>query len=234
MTQQEQVAEAMRNHGGYATFLELNQLVNTSSWKTKTPYASIRRIVQEGPFFKIHPGLWALKDFKDEVLHKFDIEDKTSANYEIFTHTYYQGLLVQMGNINGFSTYVPPQDKNRKFLETPLHELTTIDSIYTFGYENILKRAKTVDVIWFNKRQMPYSLFEVEHSTDIQNSLLKFYDLQDYYAKFYIVADDDRKRQFQDIISRSIYAPIQKRVEFLSYSSLPSNKEINAIANAPH
>jgi short-subunit dehydrogenase involved in D-alanine esterification of teichoic acids len=43
---------------------------------------------------------------------------------------------------------------------------------------------------------MPKSLFEVEHSTDFQNSLIKFSDLQDFYTRMIIVADDNRKREF--------------------------------------
>ena len=39
------------------------------------------------------------------------------------------------------------------------------------------------------KGEMPHSLFEIEHSTDIQNSLLKFNDLQDFYSRMVIVAD---------------------------------------------
>ena len=44
---------------------------------------------------------------------------------------------------------------------------------------------------------MPHSFFEIEHSTDIQNSLLKFNDLQDFYARMAIVADIKRKPEFE-------------------------------------
>ena len=46
MTQVEQVVGALERCGGYATFSELNQHVDTSAWGTKTPAASIRGIVQ--------------------------------------------------------------------------------------------------------------------------------------------------------------------------------------------
>ena len=36
MTQKEYVIEAMRRNGGYATFQQLNQMVDFSTWKTKT------------------------------------------------------------------------------------------------------------------------------------------------------------------------------------------------------
>ena len=41
-----------------------------------------------------------------------------------------------------------------------------------------------MDVIWFNERKMPYRFYEVEHSTNISNSLDKFYELQDFRADF--------------------------------------------------
>ena len=97
ITQEQQVIDALREQGGYATLGELYHLVDTRLWATKTPNETIRRIVQvSNEIFKIQPGLWALE---------------------------------------------------------------------------ITNRARTVDVIWFNERLMPHTFFEVEHSTDFQNSL---------------------------------------------------------------
>jgi hypothetical protein len=223
MTQMRQVFEAMQNLGGFATFGALNRAVDFTGWKTKTPEATIRRIVQESPeFFRIRPGLWALEQQKAEVLRVLQLNDvysKEDASSE-FTHTYYQGLLVEIGNLRNMNTYVPGQDKNKMFLNKPLHTIATLLQMPTFSYPEIIGRGKTVDVIWFNERNMPYAFFEVEHSTDIQNSLLKFYELQDFYAKFYIVADEHRKSQYFKIIDRSIFSPIRKRVSFASYEHI--------------
>lgn len=46
-SQSYQVIEAMRKEGGFATLRRLNEVVDFSTWKTKTPEASVRRIVQE-------------------------------------------------------------------------------------------------------------------------------------------------------------------------------------------
>jgi len=43
-----------------------------------------------------------------------------------------------------------------------------------FGYSSLMKEAKSIDVIWFNDRKMPSFAFEVEISTDINRSLIKF------------------------------------------------------------
>ena len=215
--QHEQVIEVMRENGGFATLGFLNQKVNTSLWKTKTPFASIRRIVQdERFFFKIRPGLWALKEEKENVLAHFEIEQPTQKQ-ELFTHSYFQGLLVEIGNLKGLKTFVPNQDKNQMFLQKRLSDISTLENIYDFTYPKILKRAKTIDVVWFNDRNFPHAFFEVEHSTDIQNSLLKYYDLQDFYSQFFIVSDRKRKKEFEQKIGYHAFKSISNRVQFLDY-----------------
>ncbi len=221
MTQKDDVIKAMEEHGGYATFQQLNNIVDTSMWKTKTPAASIRRVVQtNNEFFRIKPGLWALTGHKEDVLKKFKIEASNKNSDDLFTHTYYQGIVVEIGNIKRYKTYVPAQDKNKRFLETKLCDLAAMSTIPQFTYDNLIRRAKTVDVIWFNERNMPCGFFEVEHTTNIKNSLSKFYELQDFRADFSIIADASRKEQFLDIISASMYNPIREYVRFISYESL--------------
>ncbi|MCL2041251.1 MAG: hypothetical protein FWG84_04325 [Bacteroidales bacterium] len=222
-TQTEQVIEVMRQNGGYATFGQLNHLIDFSAWKTKTPQATVRRIVQESDaFFKIQSGLWALKEFEADVLNKFQLKTQDKKQKELFTHSYYQGLVVEIGNMNNLQTYVPSQDKNRLFLEKPLKEMTSLSKIYNFTYPEILRRAASIDVIWFNKRNLPHSFFEVEHSTDIQNSLTKFFELQDYFARFFIIANVSRRKQFDDIMGKSIFAPLKNRVIFADYENIVS------------
>ncbi|MBS7358391.1 MAG: hypothetical protein KIG84_07130 [Bacteroidales bacterium] len=217
-SQASQVIEAMRNEGGYATLRRLNEIVDFSSWTTKTPEATVRRIVQQdNSFFKIQPGLWALEEMRDEVLRKFEIKPGDMKSVEVFTHGYYQGILVEIGKYEQRTTYVPAQDNNRKFMEQPLGKLADTTVLPHFTYDNILRKAKTVDVIWFNERQMPSAFYEVEHTSNIKNSLSKFYELQDFHANFYIVADKQRESEFNDKIQVSMFRTIEKRVKFLDY-----------------
>ena len=71
MKQHEAVIKTMEENGGFATLGQLNQAVlkvRDVEWKTKTPFASIRRIVQDKRFFfKIKPGLWALLSYKSKL-----------------------------------------------------------------------------------------------------------------------------------------------------------------------
>ena len=108
LSQTDQVIKALQDEGGYATFKRLNEILDFSTWKTKTPEASVRRIVQESEqIFRIRPGLWALKEMRDEVLMKFELKEGDSKSEDKFTHGYYQGLLVEIGKYRRFKTYVP-------------------------------------------------------------------------------------------------------------------------------
>lgn len=232
-TQAQQVIDTLRKIGGYATLGDLYHLVDTKSWATKTPNESIRRIVQQsGEIFKIQPGLWALEECREEVMRKFDIEPQEEKSVERFTHGYYQGLIIEIGNMKHYTTYVPAQDQNRKFIEKPLKDICSTIHIPAFSYKELTDRARTVDVIWFNERNMPDTFFEVEHSTDIQNSITKFCDLQDFNSRFLIVAPQNRKEQFDKVISRTTFKDVKKRVSFSSYESIYRQYELMCKARA--
>lgn len=223
MTQTQQVIEALRQQGGYATLRRLNEVIDFSTWKTKTPEASVRRIVQDSDsIFRIQPGLWALEECRDKVLHKFNIREGDSKSLELFNHAYYQGLLVEIGHFKKSTTYVPPQDRHRLFIDKELGDIVDYKTIPAFTHDSILRRAKTVDVIWFNERNMPTHFYEVEHTTDIKNSLTKFYELQDFASLFLIVANSHREKEFKDKISASIFSSIKTRVKFVTYDKVAS------------
>jgi hypothetical protein len=222
MTQYATVIKVMEEKGGFSTLGQLYQTVDVKNWKTKTPFASIRRIVQnEKFFFKIKPGLWALNSYKDRISELIPLDNsKSTAEKEIFNHSYYQGLIVEIGNFKGYSTFIPNQDKNKKFLNNTLGKCATLGSIHKFTYDEIIDRAKTIDVIWFDNRKFPQSFFEVEHSTDFQNSFVKMLDLKSFYAHFNIVADEKRYREYEKKISYSTFSELRNRIKFISYEKL--------------
>lgn len=222
-TQEQQVIAALREQGGYATLRRLNEVVDFSSWNTLTPEASVRRIVQQSKhIFKIQPGLWALEELRDEVLRRFKIHPNNPQGIEQFNHSYYQGLLVEIGKLQNSITYVPSQDQHHIFLEKELGEISDLTVIPKFTFEQLLRKARTIDVIWFNERLMPTHFYEVEHTTDIKNSLSKFYELQDFFSSFFIVADRHRENEFIYKLSASIFSSIKDRVRFLSYDKVAS------------
>lgn len=230
MKQYEAVIQTLEKLGGVATLGQLNQEVfkiKDCEWKTKTPFASIRRIVQENEnIYKIKPGLWALKSFQKELEQKGIIveteKNKDSKELIEFNHSYYQGLLVSIGNMKNLGTFIPHQDKNKLFLHEKLGDLRTLKELPKYSYDSFVSRSSTIDVIWFNERNMPNSFFEVEHSTDIQNSLMKYNDLQDFYTRMFIVADEKRYEEYVKKLSYFAFSKMKsnKRVDFLSYDEL--------------
>jgi hypothetical protein len=109
MKQYEAVIKVMEENGGYATLSYLYEKVPKVPdviWKTKTPFASIRRIVQDERFFsKIKPCLWALKSYKNklpEEIISLIKEDKEIKKEGKFTHYYYQELIVKILGTSGF------------------------------------------------------------------------------------------------------------------------------------
>ena len=68
---------------------------------------TIRRIVQttEG-IFKIEPGLYALNKYQKEFIEQ-GILLRNTAKDEIFSHSYYQALLLEIGKMRKFLTYAP-------------------------------------------------------------------------------------------------------------------------------
>ena len=231
MTQNQAVIETIEKLGGVATLGEINANIfdiKECKWGTQTPSASIRRIVRHiRGIFRIKPGLYGLDKYRKELEQRGIIvqteENKDSEELRRFTHYYYQGLLVVIGNLRHLQTFVPSQDKNRIFKDgRKLSELTSLEVQPHYSYDNLVHRSSTIDVIWFNERSLPHTFFEVEHSTDIQNSLLKFNDLQDFNTRMVIVADQSRFEEFANKLSYHAFDELKRdrRVQFLNYEDL--------------
>jgi hypothetical protein len=227
MRQYEAVIKVMEDNDGFATLGHLYQhalKIPNVGWKTRTPFASIRRIVQdERFFFKIRPGLWALKSCKNNVLKQLSLDTSSKEQQEKFNHSYFQGLVVEIGNLLGHRTFVPHQDKNKLYLSKPLSHYISIHEYLDFTYKCVIEQAITIDVSWFNNRDFPDSFFEIEHTTPIDRSLLKFVELQDFNAKFYIVASDVRRREFERRVSMAAFGSIKNRVNFIDYEALANH-----------
>ena len=216
MNQREAVVEAMKANGGYATLGHLYKeslKIPGVEWKSKTPFKSINRIVQDSKhFFKIRPGLWALLEAKDKL--PVDLRSKPKPESD---HSYYQGLLVELGNLKKQGTFVPKQDRGRLFLGKRLGDMVTVDDIYPFTYEDVVRRASAVDVIWFDERKMPTEFIEVENTTDMHGAFLKFVLLSGFHSTFRIVSPAPRKPEFTSKITHPSFSTVAPRTRFTSY-----------------
>lgn len=235
MNQQQAVIQTIEQLGGVATLGQLYTEVfkiKDCEWKTKTPTASIRRIVQlSKEIYKIKPGLYGLVSKKSAIEARGIIaeteKNKDAEEVRSFGHTYYQALLLIIGKLRRYDCWSPNQDKNKMFVNESLGSLRTLQEMPSFSYKHLVNRSATVDVIWFNERKMPNSFFEVEHGTDMKNSLLKFNDLQDFYSRMIIVSGANRRGEFDSRIKFSAFRDIAKpkRVDFLSCEQLVKDYE---------
>ena len=181
MTQAQAVIETIEMLGGVATLNQINQnifKIDDCQWKTKTPFASVRRIVQQtAGIYKIKPGLYALESHRQELEgNGILVQNEHNQDSEIiltFNHAYYQGLLLEMGKMRHLDTFIPDQDKNKQFLnQTVLGDLRTIQAIPEYSYPQLVKRSSTIDVICFNDRPRKIIALLFKVRKDIGNALL--------------------------------------------------------------
>lgn len=116
------------------------------------------------------------------------LQDIPVSKKDEYSHGHVQGLLVMIGRLLGYKTYVPAQDQTKKFEGVQLKEVADLTKLSS-KYDDM----RTVDVIWLTEDGIPSHLYEVENTTDIQGSLIKFGENRHFNVKFFIVADKKKR-----------------------------------------
>ena len=156
MKQYEAVIETIERLGGVATLGELNREVfkiKDCKWNTKTPFASIRCIVQTtNGIYKIRPGLYGLEKYRKQIEERGMVvetdKNKNAEDVTLFNHSYYQGILLIIGKYHNMQTFIPKQDKNKKFYNGKrLQELSALSEQPPYSYPQFTKRSATIDAI---------------------------------------------------------------------------------------
>jgi len=140
-------------------------------------------------------------------------------NKENNSHTKAQNLLVEIGNLLGYDTYVPPEDLKKKFNGISLSEKVVMKEIPPFTNPRLIEKVKHIDVIWF-KEEFPEFCFEVEDSTDVTKGLLRLYQIRQLNAKLIIVGPNERLRKFEKEIANDPFYYIKDKYRFISYEEL--------------
>ena len=89
----------------------------------------------------------------------------------------------------------------------------------------VLKIARSIDVIWFKKKSsQPVRFFEIEHTSSIYSGLLRLNDVKIDYPlpKASIVADAKRKNLYESQISRRTFqhSELAEVCDFMSYKDI--------------
>lgn len=211
------IEQVMINNWFYAPL----SLIYKEFWKYRektwlTPDNTIQeRVQRDKRFTKIGLWIYALTEYLDKLPK--EIEAKTEKQQQEKSHARFQGMLIEIWNINWFDTYTP--DKNGVFINRELGKISTLQNIPDFTYPKIIQDSiRFVDVIWFNERGFPAKLFEVENSTDFRAGFIKFNEIQDFRADFCFVAPHERKQKFETEKSKSAFKNISERCAFLEYN----------------
>lgn len=229
-TYSDAIEQVMLSNGYFAPL----KLIYKDIWKYKdpdkvkglTPKYTIQERVQRDPrFIRIGLGVYALKEFINKLPNE-PIANTTEQKKEK-KHASIQGMLLEIGNNKDDVKDTYTNDKKWIFQNKSLGSLATIDKVPFFTYKKIITDSvRFADVIWFNKRGFPSTIFEVEGSTDFRGAFVKFCELQDFNTSFCCVSDEKRRVKFNKEINKSAFESISKRCRFFSYGEIENDYQI--------
>lgn len=212
LTYSEAIEKVLLAHNYVAPLRKIyKEIVKYRPLTGQTPFKTIQERVQRDPrFTRIGLGIYALTEYLD----KLPVAPKPQSKEEEKEQTHYsiQGMLLEIGNMEGFDTYSP--NKNAIFDNKPLMHIMTLSEFPNFTYPNIIQSVRFIDVLWFNGRGFPKSAFEVEITPQFRNSLVKFSELCDFYVTFYLIAETENQDKYHREISRPVFREVKKRCLF--------------------
>jgi hypothetical protein len=234
LTWEQAVEQAIIELGYIATLKQIYEVApKYKKSKGLTSHKTINLMVQiHDNFVKLRPGLYGLKNHLDKLPNEYNpCVKKTQDEENVITHSYVQGMLIEIGNLKGFKTFSP--DKSGLFINKKIGEMTTQADIPKFTFDNIVQSTKYIDVIWFNERQFPNTVFEIENSTNFRNSLVKLVELQDFVTSMILIAPKEANKinKFNKEIEKAAFASIKNRVKFFDYEYIERlyNHELAAL-----
>lgn len=153
------------------------------------------------------------------------------------THLKVQYSLIKIGKMRNYDVWVASNDRNKNYSGESLNSIT-LEELPHFAGPEVLRIAKSIDVIWFkHKTAQPLCFFEIEHSTSMYSGLLRLNDAKIDYpiSKAYIVAPRERKGKFESELQRRtfVHSELADVCQFMAYEEverlLHSYEEISKI-----
>jgi len=224
LTYSEAIEKVMLDNGYFAPLsLIYREIANYRSLTGKTPFKTVQeRVQRDNRFTRIGVGVYALTNFLDR-LEKIE-EPKQKEEKIEYQHARIQGMLLEMGELQSYSTYT--NDKSKVFDGKKLGLISSLKECPPFTYPEIIQQSvRYFDVIWFNARGFPHKIFEVENSTDFRGAFVKFVEMQDFSARFVVIAPDERKTKFEVERGKRAFESVAKRCEFESYEKVEKSYE---------
>ncbi|MCS6919165.1 MAG: hypothetical protein NZM28_05305 [Fimbriimonadales bacterium] len=218
-------------NGGQATLPMLYQQAEqyrklpSGDWQ-KTLRGVLYREVRKGRYERIGLGVFALPEQAQRQSQNAYHEAAQGQSYleylsqQTDLHGAVQGMLLEIGNYLGYLTYT--SDKNRAFDGKPLSSLCGLQKIPEFSYKDIVQITSFRDVVWFTntRRPFPKYVYDVENTTDFDNSMQQMYQLQGIDTRFVLVAEEKKRKLFEQKLQREPFVQIASRYAFRSYEQV--------------
>lgn len=225
LTWKEVVKRALLEVGGEGHLSELNAKIEGHPKTTNNPtwQATIRRVVREYKIFRpLGGGVYRLVDevTPETGPEKFTEEEETD-------HGIAQGMLVVLGKIYGYETYVSARDQgSRIFQGNPLSEYISVAQCPGVATNpNNQRKIKEIDVLWFGEDDeglYPVYAFEVEVTTGVKDGLDRLLKIPERLnTDFFIIGPSERARElFQRYTNQMPYRPFKERFAFRFFGEL--------------
>ena len=227
LTWRDVVRDALLELGGQGHLSEINKIVKGHP-KTKTNPTwqdTIRRVVRQYKIFKPMPP-------KNSGIYKVVEEISIKPESQGFTkepeidHGIAQGMLVTLGTIYGYETYVPPHDQTiRTFQDKPLRDFVTISDCTDIFRGPNLSKIREIDTLWFKEDDyglFPVYAFEVEETTRVKSGLDRLLKIPGRFpTQFFIVGPGTKEQDlFNKYIDQTPFRNFKDKFLFRFYKEL--------------
>jgi len=233
LTWKEIVRDALLELGGQGHLSEINKIVEGHP-KTETNPTwrdTIRRVVRQYKIFEpVPPERSGIYKLAEEVPIK--TEPQSFTEKPEIDHGIAQGMLVTIGKIYGYETYVPSHDQTiRNFQGKPLRDFVTVSECADIFRGPNLSKIREIDVLWFDEDDyglFPVYAFEVEETTKVKSGLDRLLKIPSRFStRFFVIGPSTQEEElFSRYVNQTPFRKFRDRFRFKLY------KELEALYNS--
>lgn len=222
MTKIEAIRKVLEDNNGSATLGTIYNSIekyypgakSSCEWEAGIRGIIYRDLKEKDGLKRIGLGIFALKDYKEEHIHR---EDK------IRMHSYMEGLCLEIGNLKKYKTYTA--DPSAVFKDNVLlGDLSYFQKIPQFTYPNILDKAGRIDVIWFGGKSdnvFPAVALEVVDSLGtLEGALNRCLQLDGFNTIYRIISPEKHRARFDSVINANPYRDKRDKFMFIDYDEM--------------
>lgn len=227
LTWKDLVRDALLQLGGQGHLSEINKIIEGHP-KTRTNPTwrdTIRRVVRQYKIFEpVPPERSGVYKVAEVISIKPEVQSFTEEP-EI-DHGIAQGMLVILGKIYGYETYVPPRDQTiRTFQGKPLKDFVTVSDCTDIFRGPNLTKIREIDALWFDEDDyglFPIYAFEVEETTRVKSGLDRLLKIPKRFpVRFFIIGPSAKEKDlFEQYINQTPFRGFRDRFTFRFYKEL--------------